>query len=45
MIEKGYITNTRLGLVDKRGYAVGFYRTRNKRFIEDKYADIAAKLT
>ena len=44
LIEKRFIKNTKKGLVDKRGYTVGFYRTRNKRYIEDKYADIAKKL-
>lgn len=35
---KGYI-----GVDD--GYQVGFYRTVNKRYIQDKYADIAKTLT
>lgn len=38
------IYNSSVGYVDKFGNVIGFYRTRNKRYIEDKYADIAKKL-
>ena len=44
LITTGYVRNSNKGLVDKRGELVSFYRTRNKRYIEDKYADIVAKL-
>lgn len=44
LIKNNYITNSRKGFVDKRGFVIGFSRTRNKYYIEDKYADIAKKL-
>lgn len=37
------IHNTSKGYIDNQGYTVGFYRTRNKRYIEDKYADMYNK--
>lgn len=43
LFEKGYIRNSHRGIVDKRENAVGFYRTKNKRYIEDKYVSIARK--
>lgn len=45
LIEKDYLRNTPRGYVDRKGYTVGFYKTRNKRYIEDKYADIARKIS
>ena len=45
LIDKNYIHNSRRGFVDKRGNVVGFYRTKNKLYIEDKYVDIANKLS
>ena len=44
LIKEKVIRNTYRGFVNKFGDAIGFYRTRNKRYIEDKYADIAMKL-
>lgn len=44
LVERNYLRNTNKGFVNKRGFTVAFYRTRNKRYIEDKYADIAQKL-
>lgn len=44
LLIKKYIKNTSKGLVDKNGNPIGFYRTRNKRYIEDKYVNIAKKL-
>lgn len=38
------IFNSSGGFVDKFGNIIGFYRTRNKRYIEDKYVDIAKRL-
>lgn len=38
------IHNSGKGYVDKSGNVIGFYRTRNKRYIEDKYVDIAKRL-
>ena len=45
LLKRKFIKNSSNGLVDKHGNSVGFYRTRNKRYIEDKYADIVKKLT
>lgn len=42
--KKKIIRNSGRGYVDKFGNVVGFYRTRNKRYIEDKYVDIAKRL-
>lgn len=44
LIDNKCIYNSAKGYVDKKGYTVGFYRTRNKRYIEDSYVDIARKL-
>lgn len=41
---KGIIQNSSNGFVSKEGVQVGFYRTRNKRYLEDSYVDIAKKL-
>lgn len=38
------IYNTNNGYIDNHGNTIGFYRTRNKRYIEDKYVDIAKRL-
>ena len=37
------ISNSDKGFVDRSGNVIGFYRTRNKRYIEDKYVDIVKK--
>ena len=39
------IRNTGNGFIDKFGNKIGFYRTQNKRYIEDKYVNIATKLS
>lgn len=44
LIDNKYVRNSSKGFVDKNGNTVGFYRTRNKRYIEDRYVDIAKKL-
>lgn len=44
LINNKYVYNSKKGFVDKNGNIVGFYRTKNKRYIEDKYVDIAKKL-
>lgn len=44
LIENKMVRNTIKGFVDQKGMVVGFYRTRHKRYIEDKYVDIAKKL-
>lgn len=38
LINKGVIHNTNKGFVNKNGCIVGFYKTTNKRYIEDKYS-------
>ena len=43
--KKKIIRNSGRGYVDKFGNVVGFYHTRNKRYIEDKYVDIAKRLS
>ena len=45
LIEKGVIRNSTRGYVKQNGDIVGFYRTRHRRYLEDKYVDIAKKLT
>ncbi len=45
LIKNNVIRNTIRGYEDRRGNSTGFYRTRNKRYIEDKYVDIAKRLT
>ena len=45
LVESKYLQNTKRGFVDSNGNIVGFYRTKNKRYIEDKYADIAKDLS
>lgn len=38
------IFNSNKGFLNQAGNVIGFYKTRNKRYIEDKYANIAEKL-
>lgn len=45
LMKKGIVRNSSKGFVDKNENQIGFYRTRNKRYIEDKYVDIAKKLS
>ena len=44
LLNNGVIKNTSQGFIDGRGYPVGFYRTRNKRYLEDRYVDMAKNL-
>lgn len=45
LLSKGIIKNTHRGYVSKNGSEVGYYMTSGKkRYIQDKYADIAEKL-
>lgn len=44
LIDNKYIYNTSRGFVDKNENIICFYRTRNKRYIEDKYVDIVRRL-
>lgn len=45
LLDKGIVRNSHRGIVDKNGFTVGFYRTRNRHYIEDKYVGIARKLS
>lgn len=45
LMKKRIVRNSSKGFVDKNENQIGFYRTRNKRYIEDKYVDIAKKLS
>jgi len=44
LVKNGIIRNTRKGFINKSGFVIGYYRTRTKRYIEDKYVDMAKKL-
>lgn len=43
LIKKGLIINSKKGFTDKEYNPVGFYRTKNKRYIENKFADFAKR--
>lgn len=45
LIQKGILISTGRGMMDKRGSLVSYSRTRHKRYIMDKYADIAHNLS
>lgn len=45
LLAKGVIRNSAKGYVKQNGDVVGFYRTRHRRYLEDKYVDIAKKLS
>lgn len=38
------IKNTKYGYIDQNGNPTGYYRTRHKGYIEEKYADMAKEL-
>lgn len=44
LLKHGYVVNTKRGYVTKTGQQVGFYRTKNKRYIEDRYVNLAKDL-
>lgn len=45
LLKNKVIKNTKNGFVNSDGIQVGFYKTcHNKRFLEDRYVDIAKKL-
>ena len=44
LIKNGVLRNSENGFVKENGDVVGFYRTRHRRYLEDKYVDIAKKL-
>ena len=39
------IKNTKYGYIDKNGNPTGFYRTRHKAYIEDRFVDMAKDLS
>ena len=45
LLKNGVIRNSDRGFIKTNGDVVGFYRTRHRRYLEDKYVDIAKKLT
>ena len=45
LVKNHILSNTHRGLVNHYGNTVGFYKTRNKRYIEDRYADMAKRMT
>ena len=44
LYQNGVIKQTSLGIVSKEGKPTGFYGTKNKKYIEDKYVDIAREI-
>lgn len=41
LLDKGIITNTNRGYVNRNGHKIGYYKTcGGKRYIQDKYVDI-----
>lgn len=44
LYKNGIIRQTDLGIVSKDGRPTGFYGTKTKRYIEDKYVEIAQQL-
>lgn len=47
LLNAGIIRNTNRGYVNANGSEIGYYRTKgsaHKRYIQDKYADIANRL-
>lgn len=45
LIDKKYIKFNGRNYIDQRGIIVSYYRTHNKRYIEDKYAEIAKRIS
>lgn len=45
LVSKKIIRNSHKGYLDKNGEPVGFYRTRNKRYIEDQYVDMVKNIS
>ena len=43
--KRNVIRNTNRGFVDHRGNTIGFHRTRKRRYIEDKYVEMAERLS
>lgn len=45
LLEKNIIQNSHRGMINKQNNCIGYYRSKNKIYIEDKYADIAKNLS
>ena len=45
LIKKNIIYNSHNGYVDTNGNKVGFYATKHKTYIEDKYVDISKTMS
>ena len=43
LVKNNILRNTKRGYVNDKGFIVGFYRTRTKRYLEDRYVDRARK--
>lgn len=41
LLENNILHNSNRGMINKHGQKVAFNKSRNKRFIEDRYANIA----
>ena len=44
LVDNKIVANGKYGYIGTDGYPIGFYRTRNRRYVEDRYADIAKTL-
>lgn len=44
LFKRGILKQTTHGIVNEDGKPTGFYGTKTKRYIEDKYIDMARKL-
>lgn len=44
LLKNRIIKNSSKGFINNKGTQIGFYRTRNKRYMEDSYVDIAREL-
>lgn len=42
--EHGYIREGSNGLVNRKGYRIGYHKTPTKRYVEDYYAEVAIAL-
>lgn len=45
LIKEGYIRHNGKNFIDSNGFIVSYHRTRNKRYIEDKYADLVERVS
>lgn len=45
LIENNVVKNSNRGFLGQNNYKIGFYRTRHKRYMEDRYVDRAKRLS